>query len=194
MTTRFQRISTLPLLIGTLFFFNGCTKTGESKEVVPQPAGKALDNVSEVRSVQFPDTLVPQFSWIDEKGKSISFSEFSKGNVVLINFWAAWCGPCKRELPDLVELNNEYASRNAKVLGISVDRGEDVLQMVHKFAQANNLHYPIIIDNGELEKAFGGIRGIPTTFFIDKNGKIAQRMIGLQSKAVFASALDALLK
>jgi thiol-disulfide isomerase/thioredoxin len=166
----------------------------DSEAAAPSQSGKYFNNISEVTSVQFPDAQTPQFSWTDQKGKKVSFAEFSKGNVVLINFWATWCGPCRRELPDLIALSRDYAPKKVKVIGISVDSGTDVLTMVHKFCTANNITYPIIIDNGELEKAFGGIQGIPTTFFVNKNGKIAQKMVGLQSKETFSSVLDALVK
>jgi thiol-disulfide isomerase/thioredoxin len=131
------------------------------------------------------------FSWTGESGNKVTFAEFSKDNVVLINFWATWCGPCKRELPDLIALHNEYKGKSVKIIGISVDRDADVLGLVRNFAAETNLTYPIVIDNGELEKAFGGIRGIPTSFFVNKNGEIVKKMIGLQSKETFQAALMA---
>ena len=172
--------------------FSGCGKKSEenASQSSPPSSSDFIGNVSKVNSVQKNEgAKVADFSWTDETGKKVSFADFSKDNVVLINFWATWCGPCKRELPDLVALRDEYKNKNIKILGISVDRDGDVLNLVHTFAVQANLAYPIVIDNGDLEKAFGGIRGIPTSFFVNKKGEIVRKMIGLQTKETFQAEL-----
>jgi thiol-disulfide isomerase/thioredoxin len=166
---------------------SGCSKNTEENS---SSSGEYIANVSKVNSVQKGEgSKVADFSWTDETGKKTSFAEFSKDNVVLINFWATWCGPCKRELPDLVALQDEYKGKNIKILGISVDRDGDVVNLVHTFAVQANLAYPIVIDNGDLEKAFGGIRGIPTSFFVNKKGEIVKKIIGMQTKETFQAEL-----
>jgi thiol-disulfide isomerase/thioredoxin len=187
------------IFLFTLFIL---ASTGCQKKAEPQDVQKASDvssqasgarNVSTVIAVESrSDKKVPLFSWTDESGKKVTIDEFAKGGGVLVNFWATWCGPCKKEIPDLVELDKEYKEKGVKILGISIDRDGNVLSTVSEFVTASAIKYPVVIDNGELEKAFGGIRGIPTTFFVDKNGTITKRMIGLQSKAVFAQGMDAL--
>ena len=172
--------------------FSGCAKKSEenSSQSSPPSSSDFIGNVSKVNSIQKNEgAKVADFSWTDETGKKVSFADFSKGNVVLINFWATWCGPCKRELPDLVALRDEYKDKNIKILGISVDRDGDVLNLVHTFAVKANLAYPIVIDNGDLEQAFGGIRGIPTSFFVNRKGEIVKKMIGLQTKETFQAEL-----
>ena len=172
--------------------FSGCGKKSEenSSQSSPPSSSDFIGNVSKVNSVQKNEgAKVADFSWTDETGKKVSFADFSKDNVVLINFWATWCGPCKRELPDLVALRDEYKDKNIKILGISVDRDGDVLNLVHTFAVQANLAYPIVIDNGDLEQAFGGIRGIPTSFFVNKKGEIVKKMIGLQTRETFQAEL-----
>lgn len=172
--------------------FSGCGKKSEenSSQSSPPSSSDFIGNVSKVNSIQKNEgAKVADFSWTDETGKKVSFADFSKGNVVLINFWATWCGPCKRELPDLVALRDEYKDKNIKILGISVDRDGDVLNLVHTFAVKANLAYPIVIDNGDLEQAFGGIRGIPTSFFVNRKGEIVKKMIGLQTKETFQAEL-----
>jgi len=186
----------ISLFIAAFIFFSGCSKKTDTQssqsEKGPSPTGTSASNVSKVISVEKNEgRKAANFSWTDEKGNNVTFAEFSKDNVVLINFWATWCGPCKRELPDLVALHNEYKGKNVKIIGISVDRDADVLGLVRNFAAEANLTYPIVIDNGDLEKAFGGIRGIPTSFFVNKNGEIVRKMIGLQSKETFQAALMA---
>lgn len=190
---RLALISTAVVAVLMLF---GCTqsekKNNESAE--KSPAGNYTRNVSSVISVeQRGEQMAPNFSWYDESGKTVSFAEVTKGKPVLVNFWATWCGPCIKEMPDLVALNEEYGAKGAIVIGISVDKDSDVLTLVSDFAKEKNVSYPIIIDNGDLEQAFGGLRGIPTTFYIDKNGKIAKKLVGLQSKERFAGEFDALL-
>lgn len=152
------------------------------------------DNVSLVRTVEKKNSnQAPDFVWYDSTGKQISFSDVAKGKPVLLNFWATWCGPCIKEMPDLVALSEEYAAKGALVIGISVDRDSDVLTLVSDFVKEKKVRYPIVIDNGDLETAFGGLRGIPTTFYIDKNGNIVKKLVGLQSKERFAAEFDALL-
>ncbi len=155
---RLSRKFTVPAL-ALILAVSGCAKKNEERSSSQSASGDYIANVSKVNSVQKSEgTKVADFSWTDENGKKITFAEFSKENVGLINFWATWCGPCKRELPDLVSLRDEYKDKNIKVLGISVDRDGDVLSVVHTFAVQANLAYPIVIDNGELAEAFGGIR------------------------------------
>ena len=178
----------------TFFLMIGCTKTQQQNSNDTADVQAYKDNVSMISSVvQSEGDRAPNFTWTDENGNQVSFSEFTKGKAVLINFWATWCGPCVHEIPDLIELNNEYKTKGAVIIGISADRDSDVLTMVHEFSQEKKMNYPIIIDNGDLESAFGGIRGLPTTFFIDKSGAVKKKMLGLQSKATFAKELDAVL-
>ncbi len=180
-----------------IFASAGCQKKTNTptlqKTSATAPAARATKNVSAVVAVE-PRTgkKVPLFSWTDENGKKITIDEFAQGGGVLVNFWATWCGPCRKEIPDLVALESEYRAKGVKIIGISLDRDGDAMATVTEFVNGAGIKYPIIIDNGQLEKGFGGIRGIPTTFFVDKNGMITKRMIGLQSKAAFAQAMDAI--
>lgn len=137
---------------------------------------------------------VPNFTWFNADGKKVSFAEFSKGRPVLINFWATWCGPCVRETPDLVELHNELKDQGALFIGISADLGDDAMELVTEFTARYKVPYQIVVDNnGDLQKAFGGLRGYPTTFYVDKNGKIVKRLLGLQSKQKFADEFKSIL-
>lgn len=182
------------------FIVAGCAKSTGSESGGTgghAPAGSAahIENVSQIEGVTpAGGKQAPNFSWYDETGRKVTFSEFAKGHVVLLNFWATWCPPCRKELPDLIALSKEYKGKNAKLIGISLDQDANVLAMVHEFVKKEGISYPIVIDNGELQSAYGGIRGIPTTFYIDKNGIIVNRMVGLQSKETFRKGLDALLK
>jgi cytochrome c biogenesis protein CcmG/thiol:disulfide interchange protein DsbE len=98
-----------------------------------------------------------------------------------------------KEIPDLIAVHNEFQSKGGMVIGISVDKDSDVLNAVAEFVKEKRMNYSVVIDNGDLEQAFGGIRGIPTTFMITKDGKIAKKIVGLQSKETYEKELNALL-
>ncbi len=183
-------------VILSAFVFAACS--GKSPDDQRQASGTAApaaqDNIALVASVDAPaGESAPNFTWRDKDGNTVSFAEVTKGKPVLVNFWATWCGPCIKETPDLVELNEEFSAKGAMVIGISADRGDDAFALVSEFTQKFKVTYPIIIDNGDIEEAFGGLRGYPTTFYIDKQGKIVKKLIGLQSKQKFSDEFNALL-
>ena len=132
----------------------------------------------------------PDFTFVHD-GKTVSFSEFSKGKVVLLNFWATWCGPCRREIPDLIQISKELAPRGVIVIGVALDQGDNRATVVGNFVEKNGMTYPQFIDTDafKLKSAFGSFASIPTTFIIDRNGAIAQKIVGMQSKEAFINAL-----
>lgn len=177
----------------TVTAFTGCATKRE-----PRPEGGAIitqrtSQVTEVLTVTTRPDAAPNFTWKDSTGKTVDFDSF-KGKVTLINFWATWCGPCKRELPDLVALSSELASQNVKIIGVSTDRGANVVDEVSAFVKEHGLTYQNVIANADLEEAFGNIRAIPISFLIDAHGKISQTIVGLRSKEFYAQAILALAK
>jgi len=132
----------------------------------------------------------PDFMLTDAKGASIKLSDY-KGRVVLLNFWATWCGPCKIEIPWFVEFQNKYKDRGFAVLGVSMD--EDGWQTVRPFIAAHNMNYRVAIGTDQVARRYGGIASLPTTFIIDQEGKIAAVHIGLVSKINYASEILHLL-
>ncbi len=149
--------------------------------------------VSFVDSIVTRDGLTPNFYWQDSTGKLVSFDGIHK-KVTLINFWATWCTPCKKEIPDLIEINKEFADAGVTVIGISTDKGVRVLDEVREFVDENNINYPIIIDNGKLSEAFGNIRGIPVTFLIDEDKNIVKKFLGIKSKDFFVEQIKEIMK
>ena len=129
------------------------------------------------------------FQLTDLNGKPLSLSAL-KGKVVLLDFWATWCPPCRMELPHFQELYAAYQGKGLEMVGLSVSEKADT---VKAFVQQNNLTYPIAIDTPQIEQSYGGIRGIPTTFLIDKQGQIAKKYIGYQDKSVFEQEIQRLL-
>ncbi|MBI3194365.1 MAG: TlpA family protein disulfide reductase [Ignavibacteriae bacterium] len=182
------------VLIVLLLFATGCSKKEKEIEQTEQSGSTAsAHNVSEIDNVQLREGIVPNFSFTDANGQTTNFDSF-KGKVTLVNFWATWCGPCKMELPDLIALSKEYADRNVRFIGISTDRGSDVVEDVRTFVQKSGITYQIVIANDEIESAYGNVNAIPTTFIVDENGKIVDSFIAVRSKTFFAEALNKALR
>ena len=132
----------------------------------------------------------PNFTLEDLSGKKVSLADY-RGKAVLINFWATWCGPCKIETPWLVELRNQYASKGFEILGVSLDDLDpDDKKMlaqekrdIAKFAAQEHMQYPVLIDGGSIDKPYGGLDALPTSYFVDRAGNVVAAQLGLTSKA-----------
>ena len=121
-------------------------------------------------------SLAPDFALEDVNGNKVSLSDF-KGKVIILDFWATWCRPCRIEIPFFVKLYEKYKDEGLVIIGISLDKeGKDVLI---PFIKKYGINYPIVLGNTKVERAYGGIRGIPTTFIIDKQGRIRNKHIGV---------------
>ena len=124
------------------------------------------------------------FSGRDLMGSGVVQLSKLKGKVVLLDFWATWCPPCRRELPELVELQESYRAQGLVVVGASVDQqvGPDG---VKEFAQNWHINYPMLMATQEMAMQYGGIQAIPTTFLIGKDGMIIKNYVGGQPKETF---------
>ena len=116
----------------------------------------------------------PDFSLHALNGNPLSLSEY-KGKVVLVNFWATWCDPCRREIPRFVDLQKRYADRGFQIVGISLD---DDAKAVPPFYLEYKMNYPVAIGDDKLAESFGNILGLPVNFLIDRDGRIAARHLG----------------
>ncbi len=131
----------------------------------------------------------PEFALEDLNGKKVSLSAY-KGKAVLINFWATWCGPCKLETPWIVDLRNQYAPKGFEVLGIStddIDRSDTKAftgekKEIAAFVQQMHMPYPVLIDGDQLSHPYGGLDAMPTSFYVDRNGKVVAAQMGITSK------------
>jgi peroxiredoxin len=132
----------------------------------------------------------PGWELRDLDGKAVHLSDF-KGKVVILDFWATWCPPCRAELPSFVALQKKYQAQGLAVVGISVDQGG--ADAVKSFAQKAGINYPIVLSDGKVTDAYGGIEGIPTTFIIDRNGHIVKKHVGLTNEDEFESEIKPLL-
>ncbi len=123
-----------------------------------------------------PASDVPQFSFSSLEGKTIAMKDLGN-KVVIVDFWATWCGPCREEVPHLNTLYSELKGKGLEIVGISMDT--DGTDSVKDFAREFRMQYPIVIGDEKVAESFGGIIGLPTTFIIDRNGRIAKKYIGL---------------
>jgi cytochrome c biogenesis protein CcmG/thiol:disulfide interchange protein DsbE len=124
-------------------------------------------------------TKAPNFSLKDGNGKTIELKKL-QGKVVVVNFWATWCPPCKAEIPGFLEVYQQYKSKGLEIVGISLDQsGWDV---VKPFVAKAKITYPVVVGDGTLANAYDGIEAIPTTFIVDKKGNIIKKHVGYMSK------------
>ena|SRR5437879_455133 len=131
------------------------------------------------------------FTLKDINGKDFTLSAH-KGKVILLDFWATWCAPCKIEIPGFIGLYNKYRSRGFVVIGVSMD---DSTSGVKPFAQKLEMNYPVLIGTGrdDVDQAFGPLPGLPTSFIIARNGKICEQHTGFAPKEQFEREIKALL-
>lgn len=131
------------------------------------------------------------FTVKDLDGRTVRLADF-KGKVILLDFWATWCPPCKAEIPGFVELQEEYGDEGLQVVGVSVD---DPPEKLKPFADEFRMNYPVIVGLGQedLQDAYGPMWGIPTTFLISRDGRICRKHSGLVGKERYEQAIKALL-
>lgn len=126
-------------------------------------------------------------------GKETSFSEFTKGKVVFLNFWGTWCPPCRKEIPDIISIQNDLKDKNFMVIGIAMERDRDPMSKVQSFSKTQGINYINFISTNDLINAYGGVSAVPTTMIIDKDGKIAEKIVGMRTKAQFMASVNKVL-
>ncbi len=133
----------------------------------------------------------PDFALKDADGKTVRLSDY-KGKVVLLDFWATYCGPCKIEIPWFMDFERKDKNRGFAVLGVDMD--DEGWDAVKPFVNDVGINYRIVVGNDSTADKFGGIEALPTTFLIDRDGKIADVHVGLTSKSEFENAIEQLLQ
>jgi len=150
---RFRFLPILPICLGLAFLLFHCAK---------EERGPAL---------------APEFSLKTLTGEDMSLAK-NKGKILLIDFWATWCGPCRESIPHLVHLHKTYRGQGLAVVGLSMDKGDP--KTVDHFAKSLDIPYPIAIAPEEIARAYG-VNGLPTIVLIDKEGKIREKIVGFNT-------------
>jgi len=132
----------------------------------------------------------PEFALKDADGKTVRLSDY-KGKVVLLDFWATWCGPCKIEIPWLKEFQRKFRDRGFEIIGVSMD--DEGWQVVKPFVAEVGINYRIVIGDDSIAQLYGGVEALPTTFVIDRDGKIAAVHVGLTSKGEIEHGIEQVL-
>jgi thiol-disulfide isomerase/thioredoxin len=138
------------------------------------------------------DTLDGPYPPYYSKATVVKLSDY-KGKVVILDFWATWCPPCRKGIPDLVELKNEFKNKGVEIIGISLDaltHGGQTQKDVVPFMKSNSINYPIVKGTDKVIMDFGGINSIPTSFVIDKEGYIISSYIGLVEKSTYVNDIN----
>jgi cytochrome c biogenesis protein CcmG/thiol:disulfide interchange protein DsbE len=135
-------------------------------------------------------TPAPLFTLPDDFGRPLKLSDL-QGRVVLLNFWATWCEPCKVEMPWFIELQRQYEASGVTVVGVAMD--DEGWQSVSPFVGRMGINYRTVVGSDELARKYGGVDALPTTFLIDRRGRIAAVYQGLQPKNTYESKLRSLM-
>ena len=133
--------------------------------------------------------LAPDFTLPQLDGHDLRLSSY-QGKVVLLDFWATWCYPCREEIPHLVELQRKYSDRGLQIIGVSMD---DSSEPVGPFCQEFHMNYPVVMGTAKTGALFGGVMGLPITFLIGRDGRIYFKHIGATDVAVFEKEIKSLL-
>ena len=174
--------------------FSGCGRAHTTHADTMQTATTAAaahetqEGQNVIRFVKNPDAA-PAFQINDLNGKPLSLEE-AKGKIVLLNFWATWCGPCRAEIPDLVDLQNRYADK-FEIIALATD--EDDPDEVRRFVLQSGINYRVAMISDDIRRSYGGIAALPTSFVIDAQGRIVQKHVGLNDPAIYELELKSML-
>jgi len=165
------------------------TRVPVSTLMVAMVASALVSFVPNARAAE-PQPAAPAWTLKDVEGKTVQSSDF-KGKVVILDFWATWCPPCKKEIPDFIELQKKYGEKGLVIVGVSLD--EQGPSVVKPFITQLGISYPIVMGDEKIVQDFGGVEGIPTTFIIDREGKIVGRHVAFTPLETFEKEIAPLL-
>jgi peroxiredoxin len=171
-----SRIHVAAAAAALALFLAGCSKTRSASEA-------NIKSDSERKPA-------PAFSLKDADGKTVNLADY-RGKVVLLNFWATWCGPCEVEIPWFIEFQQKYKDRDFAVLGVSLD--DDGWKSVRPYIASHKINYPIMIGTEVTSQQYGEIDSLPTTFILDRQGRIATQHVGLVDKRDYQNEILKLL-
>jgi thiol-disulfide isomerase/thioredoxin len=179
-TMAISRLAVLVTFGLSLLFIAACSKPGGGTGA---GASKVIGTLPKLGPA-------PAWKLQDIAGKPVSFEDF-KGKIVVVDFWATWCPPCREEIPGDIELQKKYGPEGVVIVGVSLDQGGP--DVVKPYASKTGINYPLVMGDDAVVAAFGGVEGIPTTFLIDRTGQIRDRKVGMEAKADYEKKIVALL-
>jgi len=182
-----SRNSVLLGILAPALLLAGCGRA-QTAQAEAKPAKQDAARTESIRFVKNPD-VAPGFELNDLDGKPVSLAE-AKGKIVLLNFWATWCGPCRAEIPDLVDLQKRYRD---KLEIIALVTEEDDSDQVRRFVQHSGINYRVAMAPDNVVRDYGGIAALPTSFVIDAQGRVVQKHIGLNDPTLYELELKAML-
>ncbi len=190
------------LSLSALVLGSACSRSGEVTATIAPPDSKASAPAAMTTPGAMPAMAAksaaalpklgaaPEWKLQDLAGKPVTFADF-KGKVVVVDFWATWCPPCREEIPGYVELQNKYGTDRLVIVGISLDQAGP--EVVKAFATKFGVNYPLVMGDEAVVSAFGGVAALPTTFLIDSQGQIRDRKEGMESKEDYEQKIVAVL-
>jgi thiol-disulfide isomerase/thioredoxin len=184
-----KKITLLIAILSMVAIFVSCNKKDSSESSVQV---YTITDVVENSDFGFVD-----FEF-EKDGKKVKFSEFVNNNPVFLNFWGTWCPPCRKEIPDIIEISNE--NKNLIVTGIALERPRTVderSKAVSEYAKSKGISYVNFVIDPEIESklimAYGGINAVPTSYILDKSGNMTEKIVGMRSKDQFMQYINPLI-
>lgn len=169
------RTSCVVAAVATVILLSSCSA---------EPSTNATPKTSKERKP------APEFTLGDANGSSVKLSDY-RGKVVLLNFWATWCGPCTLEIPWFIDFEQEFKSRGFEVVGISMD--DEGWAAIKPYVAEHKMNYRVLLGDDSVSQLYGGVEALPTTFIIDRDGKIASVHVGLAGKDEYLNEIQSLL-
>ncbi len=170
------------------FSLQSCSNDSADARAAAKPVAQQQSQTQQV--VDNSSSAAPDFELTDQNGKTIRLSDY-RGKVVILDFWATWCPPCRKEIPGFVNLYSQYNKKGVEIIGISLD--QQGWEVVRPFMKNYNMEYPVSIGDREIVMNYGGIQAIPTTFVVNKKGEIADRVVGYHPPEYFENVINNLL-
>ena len=187
-----KNVRLLPVLVSVAFVAGTIACSPKKDPEPPKPKVTNASGAAASVAMALPKMgRAPSWKLQDIDGKTVTSEDF-KGKVVVVDFWATWCGPCREEIPGYVAMMKKYGKDGLVIVGISVDQGGP--EVVKPFSQRYGMNYPLVMADEAVIAAFGGIEAYPTTFLIDRDGQVRDRKIGMEESAEYEKKVLAVLR